>query len=66
MLLTVRVCVYVYAYNMRTSKETCHTVVSSVPKLLCKALNKDVYTKITLTETHACIRAVNGAYVHIA
>ena len=64
MLLTVLVCVYVYAYMCR-SEETCHTVVSSVPKLLCKALNKDLYTKITLTETHACIRTVNGAYVHI-
>ena len=62
MLLTVHVCVRicVYAY-IRTSEETCHTVDRSIPKLLCKALNKDLYTKITLIETYVCIRTVNEA-----
>ena len=65
MLLTVLVCVYVYAYNtcIRRDLSYCGQVHT---KIHMQALNTDLYTKISLTETHACIRAVNGAYVHIA
>lgn len=58
--MCVCICVYTYIRRDLSYCGQAHT------KIHMQALNKDLYTKITLTETHACIRAVNGAYVHIA